>query len=74
MRVVTPSSKYLIERLISSLAESEYFPPDDQMIGAVAQMGERLDRTQEVRGSIPLGSTNQFRSICRFPAALRKPS
>ena len=27
-------------------------------IGAVAQMGERLVRNEEVRGSIPLGSTN----------------
>jgi hypothetical protein len=26
--------------------------------GAVAQMGERCNRTAEVRGSIPLGSTN----------------
>lgn len=25
--------------------------------GAVAQMGERCNRTAEVRGSIPLGST-----------------
>ena len=25
--------------------------------GAVAQLGERLNRTQEVRGSTPLGST-----------------
>ncbi len=28
-----------------------------QRIGAVAQMGERCNRTAEVRGSIPLGST-----------------
>src|SRR5262245_26169542 len=27
--------------------------------GAVAQMGERCNRTAEVRGSIPLGSTNR---------------
>ena len=26
--------------------------------GAVAQLGERSNRTAEVRGSIPLGSTN----------------
>ena len=26
-------------------------------LGAVAQMGERCNRTAEVRGSIPLGST-----------------
>ena len=29
--------------------------------GAVAQMGERCNRTAEVRGSIPLGSTTQSR-------------
>ena len=28
--------------------------------GAVAQMGERLVRNEEVRGSIPLGSTTRF--------------
>jgi hypothetical protein len=28
------------------------------MDGAVAQLGERLHGMQEVRGSIPLGSTN----------------
>ena len=28
------------------------------LTGAVAQMGERCNRTAEVRGSIPLGSTN----------------
>ena len=27
--------------------------------GAIAQMGERLDRTQEVAGSIPASSTNE---------------
>ncbi len=27
--------------------------------GAVAQLGERLDRTQEVRGSSPLSSTRE---------------
>ena len=27
--------------------------------GAVAQLGERLVRNEEVRGSIPLGSTNR---------------
>ena len=28
--------------------------------GALAQLGERLPCTQEVSGSIPLGSTNYF--------------
>jgi hypothetical protein len=28
-------------------------------VGAVAQLGERLNGIQEVRGSIPLGSTSK---------------
>jgi hypothetical protein len=31
--------------------------------GAVAQLGERLDRTQEVRGSNPLSSTGRRRTV-----------
>ena len=31
--------------------------------GAVAQMGERCNRTAEVRGSIPLGSTNKSKHL-----------
>jgi hypothetical protein len=31
--------------------------------GAVAQMGERCNRTAEVRGSIPLSSTNRFKTL-----------
>jgi hypothetical protein len=31
--------------------------------GAVAQMGERRNRTAEVRGSNPLGSTNHFNDL-----------
>ncbi len=31
--------------------------------GAVAQMGERCNRTAEVRGSIPLGSTNKIKTL-----------
>ena len=30
----------------------------DQLKGAIAQLGERLPCTQEVSGSIPLGSTS----------------
>src|SRR5690606_21893254 len=41
--------------------------------GAVAQMGERCNRTAEVRGSIPLGSTkfrpNQLNCLKLFEAA-----
>src|SRR6266513_3240703 len=36
-------------------AESKFSVPP----GAVAQLGERLDRTQEVRGSSPLSSTQK---------------
>ena len=36
-------------------------------IGAVAQLGERLVRNEEVRGSIPLGSTsNDLKSLFPF--------
>ena len=38
-------------------------------LGAVAQLGERLVRNEEVRGSIPLGST----SLRRFAATAGKP-
>jgi hypothetical protein len=31
--------------------------------GAVAQLGERRNRTAEVRGSNPLGSTNNFNGL-----------
>ena|SRR6476619_6736224 len=39
-------------------------------LGAVAQLGERLVRNEEVRGSIPLGST----SLRRFAAPAGKPA
>ena len=32
----------------------------DHLFGALAQLGERLPCTQEVSGSIPLGSTKLF--------------
>ena len=38
--------------------------------GAVAQLGERLNGIQEVRGSIPLGSTNQT----KIPNLIRSTS
>ena len=37
--------------------------------GALAQLGERLDRTQEVSGSIPLCSTILF-FLARFSGAM----
>ena len=39
-------------------------------IGAVAQLGERLVRNEEVRGSIPLGSTKSHGKSL-FPCAIR---
>ena len=36
--------------------------------GAVAQMGERCNRTAEVRGSIPLSSTTSTFLASRIPA------
>ncbi len=36
------------------------------LAGAVAQLGERLNGIQEVRGSIPLGSTNKIKSLARM--------
>ena len=37
-------------------------------IGAVAQLGERVNGIHEVRGSIPLGSTNKSRKLATFPS------
>ena len=34
------------------------------VLGALAQLGERLPCTQEVRGSSPLGSTKLYISYC----------
>src|SRR5665213_4177469 len=41
--------------------------------GAVAQMVERLVRNEEVRGSIPLGSTNFLYPDFDVPEACRRP-
>ena len=44
-------------------------------VGAVAQLGERLVRNEEVSGSIPLGSTNPKaptnRHFCRMLLSAR---
>jgi hypothetical protein len=47
-------------------------------VGAVAQLGERLVRNEEVSGSIPLGSTNQpnahqIRGLGDYRLAARQP-
>jgi hypothetical protein len=39
--------------------------PRASLIGAVAQLGERLNGIQEVRGSIPLGSTREINCLWR---------
>ncbi len=41
-----------------------YFSDPFQADGLIAQMGERLNGIQEVRGSIPLKSTPRYR---RYP-------
>ena len=46
--------------------------PRSPVGGAVAQMGERCNRTAEVRGSIPLGSTNPEFSIFNSPYHLER--
>ena len=46
---------YVTERMIS-VTQSQ--AKKDQLKGVIAQMGERLPCTQEVRGSIPRSSTN----------------
>ncbi len=47
--------------------------------GAVAQLGERLNGIQEVDGSIPFGSTNEFNRLDRprlsvSPSAMSTPA
>jgi hypothetical protein len=36
------------------------------MRGAIAQLGERLNGIQEVRGSTPLGSTNKIKDLNHY--------
>src|SRR5579859_8101715 len=38
-----------------------------RLAGAIAQLGERLNGIQEVRGSTPLGSTNEINELDRQP-------
>ncbi len=35
-------------------------------VGAVAQLGERVNGIHEVSGSIPLGSTNKINTLTQF--------
>ena len=41
-----------------------------RLAGAVAQLGERLVRNEEVRGSTPLGSTKSPVSYCKLNGIL----
>lgn len=47
------------------------FPATPQ--GAIAQLAERLDRTQEVGGSNPPSSTQKFLHLIKFHAARDGP-
>ena len=44
------------------------FEIQDGRDGAIAQLGERVVRNDEVRGSIPLGSKNK--GLCQIDASL----
>ena len=48
--------------------------PDNRHHGAVAQLGERVVRNDEVRGSIPLGSTINFNEQTALGTVFRKLS
>ena len=54
-RLLVGEPVLILEGLSRRAAESKFPVPP----GAVAQLGERLDRTQEVRGSSPLSSTEK---------------
>ena len=49
-------------------------PPIVEIVGAVAQLGERRVRNAKVRGSIPLGSTNfpQSKGMLKRSTGLRR--
>ena len=42
----------------------------DESIGAVAQMGERMTGSHEVRGSIPLSSTKEIKGSEEYVSTL----
>ena len=47
--------------------------PAEAGCGAIAQLGERLNGIQEVRGSTPLGSTNFFQALISLKFKARAP-
>ncbi len=46
--------------MVAGYSVSTIYVDSISRIGAVAQLGERMTGSHEVRGSIPLGSTNDF--------------
>ena len=57
---------YKKEKLLDNFPNMLYTMPER---GAVAQMGERINRTDEVRGSSPLSSTNWLIADSRWRIA-----
>ncbi|MEA2731020.1 MAG: hypothetical protein QOF70_5495 [Acetobacteraceae bacterium] len=49
--------RQLFSRHLPLIPRNDVAIPPASPVGAVAQLGERLNGIQEVRGSIPLGST-----------------
>ena len=74
----TPFGRAMILREVAQLGRAlglgprgrrfESCLPDQKYHGALAQLGERLPCTQEVSGSIPLGSTMQYTEEYPSPA------
>ena len=59
-------------RNLDALRTGIYFTPT-QSVGAIAQLGERVVRNDEVGGSIPPGSTDSHK-LPRCPVFLETPS
>ena len=62
-----PISDFFSKKFEKVLAQLSRFPYSNSSLqGGVAQLGERLTGSQEVRGSIPLVSTMRFkaRALC----------
>ena len=61
LRFSEVSCELRITNYLNAYSENPY-----RVIGAVAQLGERMTGSHEVRGSIPLGSTNKFNNLEAF--------
>ncbi len=68
---VAERSKALVLKTSVARATVGSNPTLSATCGALAQMGERLLCTQEVTGSIPVGSTKRFRAISSVGRAPR---